>query len=96
MADFSSIDVLGKRIQCKDTHARETAERGLEVALAAKTQADKIAAIERDYNLTGIKVYEIGVGKTYTNPITAFAAADKTQPALFLLYEGQYDVSGAP
>lgn len=96
MADFSSIDVLGQIVKCKDSVARTTAARGLEVAQAAKTQADKIAALQRDYNLTGITVYEIGVGKTYANPIAAFAAADKTQPALFLLYEGQYDVSSAP
>lgn len=87
----STFNILGENVDVKDSIARDSINQ-IESYLSNIT---KYIVSNGGFEYTDIKKYEIGNGKSYSNPVDAFNSADKTKPAIFLLYEGEYDVSSS-
>ena len=87
----STFNILGENVDVKDSIARDSINQ-IESYLS---NISKYIVSNGGFEYTDIKKYEIGNGKSYSNPVDAFNRADKTKPAIFLLYEGEYDVSSS-
>lgn len=89
--DVSKFNVLGEDIEIKDTKCRTQVNSIIETI----EKINKYIISNGGWKYTDIQKFEIGNGKAYANPVDAFNSADKTKPAVFLLHEGEYDVSSA-